>query len=152
MMTFKALVVQFNGHVWFCTQVQPKNHHHIILPLTREQVSSPEHHYLAYQVGGVCRDIHLGQPLTSGGSLIDSSYKCKSDLILERREYEVALARHYLLPQLLRFFGWLSFLDIARKEKEGTVTKDLENIDHIDLKKDAAGVLYRSSQEHWKVN
>ena len=59
--------------------------------------------------------------VTSGGCLIDSSYKCKSDLILGRREYEVALARHYLLPQLLRFFGWLSGLDIARKEKEETL-------------------------------
>ena len=32
------------------------------------------------------------------------------------------------------------------------MTKDPENIDHIDLKKEAAGMLYRSSQEHWKVN
>ena len=52
----------------------------------------------------------------------------------------------------MRFFSWLSGLDIARKEKEGTITKDLENIDHIDLKKEAAGMLYCSSQEHWKVN
>ena len=43
--------------------------------------------------------------VTSGGCLIDSSYKCKSNLILGRSEYEVALARHYLLPQLLRFSG-----------------------------------------------
>ena len=46
--------------------------------------------------------------LTSGKCLIDPSYKCKSDLTLGKKEYEVALAKQYLLPQLLRFFGWLS--------------------------------------------
>ena len=65
---------------------------------------------------------------------------------------EVALARHYLWPQLLRFFGWLNALDIARKEKEGKLTKDPDSINHIDIKKEAAGMLYRTSQEHWKVD
>ena len=64
--------------------------------------------------------------------MIDSSYKCKSNLTLGRSEYEVALARHYLLPQLLRFFGWLSALDIARKEKQGKLTKDPDSIKHIE--------------------
>ena len=53
--------------------------------------------------------------LTSGKCLIDPSYKCKSSLTLGRKEYEIALAKHYLLPQLLRYFGWLSCLDIAIK-------------------------------------
>ena len=89
--------------------------------------------------------------IVSGGCLIDSAYKCKSDLTLSKSEYDAALAKHYLLTQLLRFFGWLSALDIARKDKEGKMTKDPDRINPIDLKKEAAGMLYRSSQKNWGV-
>ena len=43
--------------------------------------------------------------VTSGGCLIDSAYKCQSDRTLSRSEYDAALSKHYLLTQLLRFFG-----------------------------------------------
>ena len=50
--------------------------------------------------------------ITSGECLIDPTYKCKSDFTLSKDDYNAALAKHYLLNQLLRFFGWLSALDI----------------------------------------
>ena len=89
--------------------------------------------------------------VVSGGCLIDSAYKCKSDLTLSKSEYDAALAKHYLLTQLLRFFGWLSALDIARKDKEGKMTKDPDGLNPIDLKREAACMLYRSSQRSWGV-
>ena len=54
-----------------------------------------------------------------------------------------------MLGQLLRFFGWLSALDIARKLEKGEITNDPVGIDPIDLKKEAAGMLFRSSQKSW---
>ena len=85
--------------------------------------------------------------ITSGECLIDPTYKCKSDLTLSKGDYNAALAKHYLLNQLLRFFGWLSALDIARKIKEGKIISDSDGIDPIDLKMEAAGMLFRSSQK-----
>ena len=62
------------------------------------------------------------------------------------------MAKHYLLPQLFTFFGWLSALDVARKKKEGLDAKDHENMDNINLRKEAAAMMIRSSQKHWNVS
>ena len=58
---------------------------------------------------------------------------------MSKGDYDAALAKHYLLNQLLRFFGWLSALDIARKIKEGKIISDSDGFDPIDLKREAAG-------------
>ena len=52
-----------------------------------------------------------------------------------------------MLGQLLRFFGWLSALDIARKLEKGEITNDPVGINPIHLKKEAAEMLFRSSQK-----
>ena len=52
-----------------------------------------------------------------------------------------------MLGQLLRFFGWLSALDISRKIEKGEVMSEPVEIDPIDLKREAAGMLFRSSQK-----
>ena len=56
-----------------------------------------------------------------------------------------------MLNQLLRFFGWLSALDISRKIEEGKIVSDSDGIDPIDLKREAAGMLFRSSKKTWGV-
>ena len=61
------------------------------------------------------------------------------------------MSKRYMLGQLIRFFGWLGALDIASKVKKGEITNDLVGIDPVDLKKEAAGILFRSSQKTWKV-
>ena len=84
--------------------------------------------------------------ITNGECLIDSTYKCKSDLTVDRNDYNATLSKHYMLDQLLRFFGLLSALDIAKKLEKGDITNYPVGIDPIDLKKEAAGILFRSSQ------
>ena len=89
--------------------------------------------------------------INNGECLIDPNYKYKSNLILDKDEYNTALSKHYLLSQLLRFLGWLSALDIAKKIKKGEITNDSEGFNPIDLKKEAAGILFMSSQKFWKI-
>ena len=42
-------------------------------------------------------------------------------------------------------------LYLASKVKKGEITNDSEGLNPIDLKKEAAGILFRSSQKAWKV-
>ena len=55
--------------------------------------------------------------INSGECLVDPTYKYKTNLTLDKDEYNAALSKHYMLGQLLRFFGWLGALDIASKVK-----------------------------------
>ena len=48
-------------------------------------------------------------------TFVDPTYKYKTDLTLDKGEYNAVLSKHYMLCQLLRFFGWLGALDIASK-------------------------------------
>ena len=87
----------------------------------------------------------------NGECLIDPNYRYKSDLVLDREEYDIALSKHYLLAQLLRFLGWLAAFDIAQKAQKEETGDNSEESEPIDLKKEAAGILYRTSQMIWKI-
>ena len=89
--------------------------------------------------------------INNGECLIDPNYKYKSDLVLNREEYEIALSKHHLLNQLLRFLGWLAALDIAQKAQREETGDNSEESKPIDLKKEAAGILFRTSQKIWKI-
>ena len=83
--------------------------------------------------------------------MINPSYICISDLILERQDYVLALSKHYVLSKGFRFFGWISALDVARKRKEMLETGGHQSLDDINLRKEAATMMFRTSQRHWEV-
>ena len=65
--------------------------------------------------------------------------------------YERALRKHYLLSQLFRHFGWLCALDLARKNK-GVKGAEVElKFVNVDLRKEASGIKFRTSQKYWPV-
>ena len=89
--------------------------------------------------------------INNGECLIDPNYKYKSNLVLDSNEYKTAFSKHYLLNQLLRFLGWLAALDIAQKVQKGEIENDSEEFKAIDMKKEAAGILFRTSQRIWRI-
>merc|ERR1712215_265128 len=85
--------------------------------------------------------------INNGECLLDPNYKYKSSLVLDSNEYKTVLSKHYLLNQFLRFLGWLAALDIAQKIQKGEIGNDSEGFKPIDMKKEAAGILFRTSQK-----
>ena len=68
--------------------------------------------------------------------MIDQDYICKTRLVLSKVEYLKATGKHFLLTQLLRFKG-------SKVEEP--------NLGEVDIRKEAMGLLFRSSQRHFNV-
>merc|ERR1711888_921 len=84
--------------------------------------------------------------LGSGQSLVDQNYICQLKMVLSRTEYMRALEKHFLLNQLFRFAGWVCMLELARIRKENK-----EEIRELDIRKEAFGLMLRTSQKHYSV-
>ena len=84
--------------------------------------------------------------LGSGQSLVDQNYPYQLKMVLSKTEYMRALGKHFLLNQLFRFSGWVCMLELARIRKDNR-----EEIRELDIRKEAFGLMIRTSQKHHRV-
>ena len=77
---------------------------------------------------------------------MDQNYSCQLKLVLSKTEYMKATGKHFLLNQLFRFAGWLCMLELAKIRKEN---KEVGR--ELDIRKEAFGLILRSSQKHHNV-
>ena len=61
------------------------------------------------------------------------------------------MAKHYLIAQLFRFMAWVCMLDLARSKERNKELSEEPNLREMDIRKEAIGLLFRSSQRHFDV-
>ena len=76
---------------------------------------------------------------------------CQTRLVLSKVEYLKATGKHFLLTQLLRFSGWTCMLELARSKEKNKGTREEPNLREVDIRKEAMGLIFRSSQKHFSV-
>ena len=62
-----------------------------------------------------------------------------------------ATGKHFLLTQMLRFAGWTCMLDLAKSKEKNKGTLEEPNLEELDVRKEAMGLIFRSSQRHFNV-
>ena len=90
--------------------------------------------------------------VSSGSCLVDPNYTCRTRITLSEEEYRNAVSKHYLFAQLFRFMGWVCMLDLARAKERNKGTPEELDFREMDIRKEAIGLLFRTSQRHWDVS
>ena len=88
------------------------------------------------------KEVHVGTWTKPGGPEL---YLPTEDGALKNRIL-ASIGKKFLLNQLFRFSGWVCMLELARIRKENK-----EEIRELDIRKEAFGLILRTSQKHYIV-